>query len=644
MKVVTVIPFKRGVKKDALSYFSSREMTVGSIVSVPIRRKNADALVTSIEDVIATKSAIKQASYGLRRIMKVKGPSVFSASFFQTAGHLADYFAAGLGETLDALLPDSLLTNYEKIIFDLPKFPNPLLSTSHLKQEKLIFQAPLEDRLIFYRTAVREYFARQQSLFICLPSINEIEHFTKNLQRGIEEYVFTLHGEMSNKDIIQNTRGILSSTHPVLILGTPQYLCLPRPDLSVIVLEHESSPAYRRFNRPYIDFRVLAEILSAQNHLRLILADNFLRTEILHRAECGEFAELSSLSFRTRHNTPLVIVDMKKEDEINRGFSVLSRELKEAVRHTIARKEHMFIFNLRKGLAPLTICHDCASILFCSQCQAPVVLYAPSDKERFFFCNRCRQTYSADTLCKNCNGWNLKSLGAGLEYAQAELQREFPDLPLFILDRAHATRGRHARELIQDFFKTPGSVLLGTEMAFFYLNQPVTRSAVTSLDALFSIPSFRVGEKILRLLLELRALSEEGVILQTRNPGEHILDHTKSSNLVDFYREEIKERRTFDYPPFKRLIKITRLDSSASVESEREKLRRLFVNYNPYVFSGFIPKIKGKFVTHVILKIDPARWDLPELSGGNLDSRLLFLLKTLSPNCSIQVDPEDILY
>ena len=46
-------------------------------------------------------------------------------------------------------------------------------------------------------------------------------------------------------------------------------------------------------------------------------------------------------------------------------------------------------------------------------------------------------------------------------------------------------------------------------------------------------------------------------------------------------------------------------------------LTEKFKDYSPEIFSGFHPKLKGKYVTNTLLKLDPKAWSLPEISLGS---------------------------
>ena len=63
MKILEVIPIARGINSDTLSYFSGTDVTVGSIVSVPLRKKNIPALVIGLKDAEESKTEIRKSSF-----------------------------------------------------------------------------------------------------------------------------------------------------------------------------------------------------------------------------------------------------------------------------------------------------------------------------------------------------------------------------------------------------------------------------------------------------------------------------------------------------------------------------------------------------------------------------------------------------
>ena len=99
-----------------------------------------------------------------------------------------------------------------------------------------------------------------------------------------------------------------------------------------------------------------------------------------------------------------------------------------------------------------------------------------------------------------------------------------------------------------------------------------------------------------------------------------------------------------EYPPFKRFIKITHIGTKTETIYAKNTLLGLLEEYHPLIFSGFIAKQKEKYATNALIKIDPRKWSVPELSTGtSIDTSLSEKLSNLPPSFSISIDPEDLL-
>ena len=130
----------------------------------------------------------------------------------------------------------------------------------------------------------------------------------------------------------------------------------------------------------------------------------------------------------------------------------------------------------------------------------------------------------------------------------------------------------------------------------------------------------------------------------TPNERDPAIRAIESENLLHFVRGELEDRKEMGYPPFKRFIKITHLGDKEQTTRARRVLQDIFQEYNPEIFSGFVARLKGKYVTNALVKIEPKKWSLPEIShGSSIDENLLAKLLSLPPSFEVFVDPEDLL-
>ena len=114
MKIIEVIPISRGIGKETLSYFTGEEVRLGSIVSVPLRSKKIPGLVVKVADAAEEKSAIKAASFAVKKIDSLSHHDFLSPEFIESVIETARYTATSTGSILSALLPKTILEHVQK--------------------------------------------------------------------------------------------------------------------------------------------------------------------------------------------------------------------------------------------------------------------------------------------------------------------------------------------------------------------------------------------------------------------------------------------------------------------------------------------------------------------------------------------------
>ena len=323
--------------------------------------------------------------------------------------------------------------------------------------------------------------------------------------------------------------------------------------------------------------------------------------------------------FQKHHPKDLKAIEvLEKEPNKEKGeFKVLQDKSVEEIKSALQEKKNVFVFSLRKGLATITLCKDCGNSIACDKCGSTLVLYLSKDeKKKMFVCNKCSHQKDTDTTCNICGSWNLMPLGIGTDMVHEYIRKIFPKIKILKLDKESAKNKSGAKKIIEEFENENGAILIGTEMALFYLKNKIPLSVIASFDSLWSIPNFRMGEKILKILLTLMAKTENKLIIQVKNSQDGAILAIQKENLLSFVREELEDRKILGYPPFERFVKITHYGEKKDIQKAKEILGEMFKDYNPQIFSGFIQKKKGLYVTNALIKIKPTKWTLPAISIG----------------------------
>ncbi len=642
MFIIEVIPIAKNLTAESLSYFTAKDVPLGAIVSIPLRKKMVKGIVIGVRPAEDMKEEIKSASFALKKLEEVKSTEFFSKAFMEMTRDAADYYATSVGSILNILAPEYILKNIGKLKTEkAEKRTRKDIKSIH---EKYVVQGDDDERYGTWKSLVRQEFARKRSLFFLFPTIEEAEYAFSLLEKGIEGYAFLLHGSLPQKNIIETWNKVVKEPHSVVIIATGGFLSLPREDIGTIVVEKESSKSYKIPRRPFFDVRHIAELLSEKRGVKIFFADNFLRIETLYRHEEGELVEASPFKFRSLSTARDTLVDMRQPkslrekmetrvenqyDTSKKSFRILSVEVENLIARTKEESEYMLILATRRGLAPSTVCGDCQNIVICNNCSAPVVLHGKS-----FLCHRCGERRSTEEYCKVCGSWNLGSIGIGIDLVEEKIKSKFPDVSLFRIDSDTITTDKGAHEAIQKYRAQPGSILLGTEMMLQYIHDKAENSAIISLDSLFSLPDFRIQEKILSMIIRIRTLTTRDFVVQTRKADEKVFEYGLKGNMSDFYRSVIDERRKFNYPPFSTLIKLTLEGRKDEIVRQMEEAQTFLEPHEVDVFPAFTHTVKGNYVLHGLMRLENERW---------VDASLVEKLRSLSPSVTIKVDPETLL-
>jgi primosomal protein N' (replication factor Y) len=335
----------------------------------------------------------------------------------------------------------------------------------------------------------------------------------------------------------------------------------------------------------------------------------------------------------------VAVVDMRKKngDAEEQPMPLFSPEALSAILHAVQEKRRVFIFCVRKGFAPFTVCRDCGHIYTCDRCDAPMVLYGKNDTDerRVFRCSRCGRTKDAQTVCTQCGSWRLASYGVGIEHVVAHLAAHVPGVPVFSMSRDTVTTPQQAQKLIDAWQSSAPGILVGTQMVLPFLRTyPPHISVIASLDTLTFLPDFAIGERVFHIVSSLAAMTEDRLVVQTRTPDFAPLAYAVSGDGAGMYKYEDSIRKEFSYPPYSVFIKITRRGKKEAVVADLTALKGRLSGYSAALYPAFVSKIKNIHSAHLLLSVPEGAWP---------DEAVAAVLRSLPPQYIVDVDPETLL-
>lgn len=638
MYVIDTILLSERTNLGVLSYFKETFIKEGSIVNVPFRNKKVSALVIKSRPLSDVKGEIKSQNFALKKINGVEAESFFNSAFMKTTRSISRYYKVDVETVFSSFIMKSFIKNASKKIKFERKF------TDNSKNPTYIIQAPKKDRVEYYKSSVRESFAKKQSVMFIVPTQSQVEEWSDLLKKGIEQYIVRVHGSMTEKTQNSNIVKALTEKHPILIVGTPVVLSLNREDVDLIIMEEESSPYFRSINYPFIDARVFAETYAKASETKLVFGDSLLRFETISRFEEGEISEVRPILYKQNTNSVYSIVDMREEDK-EKGFKVIGEELKEGIERLKDRKNiKILLFSFRSGLYSSSVCRDCGEIVSCKDCGHPLMV-GVDEKEngkRIMLCGRCGKKEKSERLCSNCGSWDLLGLGITTDRIKEEMEKIVgDDFDIVVLDREKIRGKKSLENALDKINKSKKTIVISTEMGLSHLDRSFDLVAVVSYDTLFSIPLYDANEHIAHLNMELQEKTSSPIIVQTRNPENEILKSFKNRNILNLIREEIDSRKTFGYPPYKRLIKIK---WKGKKDFSRQKIAesQILDQFEAKKWLKSMPKDMCEL--NILLRVESKDWNTKKFLDETKEmDKIEEAISSLPGDFNIEIDPSNIL-
>jgi len=496
---------------------------------------------------------------------------------------------------------------------------------------------------------IREHQARHASVHVICATTEEVMHCYEHLQKN-NDHVYQLHSGITKARARKLFKEIIHLEESSVLISTPLFIDTYQHNKETLVIEHESSAHYYTPSQPYIDMRIMIYEYAKQMKLNIIWADTALRPETYTRqenfAECIEpfnkriFRE-QDIHIVRQHITKELQTDEERIRELqssNREFTTLANETRALLTESIKRKEKIFIYAHRKGLAPNIVCNDCGNIARSHTSGLPYSLYITHNhktkkSERKFICNLTGESILAFDTCQFCRGHNLVQLGIGTERVYEELKKLFPKVPTYIIDSTHTPTKKVLQEIIETYQKTTASVIIvGTQKALPHLDH-IDRVIIASLDSVFSRMSYNVHVDVLNLLTRLHERSIHPLVLQSRNITEFSLPIVRDGLYAPYIKRELDERKRFSYPPYGHVCVIQKDVTKQRVQQHYRIFEEALKPYEPYLMiQPGRTRTRSRIV--IILQLDTNTWSMKQQ-----DAKLAIFLGSLDRDCTVQFDP-----
>jgi primosomal protein N' len=364
MYAYEIMVLAKGKHPETLTYFGSVAIDPFSRVIVPLRKKDARALVVTCVPLSQVKGEIKSSDFALRKIKKIVGPALFAHGYIEAIQRLAQFYAVSESSLLMQCIPVQLLEYVSDTSDELPTMRERL--DTRPTSDNIVLAAPLTERIQYYKILIRQSLARKESLYICVPTVEDAEVVYSHIAPGIEKHTHLFHGKRTASQTKKELAWVINSAEPSIVVGTVPYLALPLQRLQTIVVEHETSQSYISMGGTRIDLRSVVHQLARMHGITLIISDTFPSVPTYYEKERGAFVMAAESSLRLNTAKELAIVDMKSPDE---GKGVLiGNTLRDRISRVLSSDGNVFLFALKEGLGAQVVCQDCGNTVMCQKC------------------------------------------------------------------------------------------------------------------------------------------------------------------------------------------------------------------------------------------------------------------------------------
>jgi primosomal protein N' (replication factor Y) (superfamily II helicase) len=346
-----------------------------------------------------------------------------------------------------------------------------------------------------------------------------------------------------------------------LILGVRSSLFLPFSDLGLIIVDEEHDGSYKQHDpAPRYHARDSAIMLAALHSAKTILGSASPSIESYSNAVNGKYG-LTGLKERYGliKLPGIVIANTREAYRKKLMVSHFTPELLQAMDEALGNDEQIILFQNRRGFSPYIECSDCGWIPGCVQCAVNLTYHKGINK---LICHYCGYTADVPHKCGNCHSTGMITKGFGTEKIEDEIKIVFPKARVARMDQDTTRNKNSFGKIIRAFEDRRIDILIGTQMISKGLDfENLTVVGILNADNLLNYPDFRAHERSYQLIEQVsgragRRQKQGKVVIQTSDPANRIIRLVVRHDYEGMFRLQSEERKTFNYPPSCRLVKI----------------------------------------------------------------------------------------
>jgi primosomal protein N' (replication factor Y) len=319
-----------------------------------------------------------------------------------------------------------------------------------------------------------------------------------------------------------------------------------------------------------------------------------------------------------------------REERKRGNETIFSEKVSDSITSTTS---DVVIYVQRKGYAAVATCHNCGYTARCNTCSVAEIYYETSKSLK---CHYCKTSHQIPSLCPECKKASLNLYGIGTEQVVSYLKE---------LHLPHTTIIRSDGNLdeLQHISLGTKNIIVGTEAMFRNIDWTRISTIIwLDIDTQLQYPDYRASEHVWHTLKELQYRAPQAMLyIQTYDPTQLLLRSLHEPERL--YRTELHARKTLQFPPYTKLIRLSTGGVSAyAAEREADRvfslLSRVVKKHSlhldiTYPIATYPTLHRGRYWYTILLKLDPTTWH----------TDLAMLTKELPSTWRIDPSPQSLL-
>lgn len=484
------------------------------------------------------------------------------------------------------------------------------------KQTVLLHGVTSSGKTEIYLRLIEEAFSKGNQVLFLLPEISITAQMLLRLKSVFGARVRLFHSKHNESERTELWWDLIETEEPFLVLGARSAVFLPFSKLGLVIVDEEHESSYKQSEpNPRYQARDTAIMLAKLHGAKVLLGSATPSVETLYNAKTGKYGWTRLQERFSNTGLPSIeILDvLKAKKQYRMKHPLFHPDLLKAISETLERKEQVLVFQNRRGFSTFLQCTQCGEIPHCRHCDVTLTWHKQSNR---LVCHYCGFSVENKGICPRCHQPELKTGGTGTEKIEEELNLLFPEARIARIDTDAIRTSKQWEEMIRKIEMQEVDILVGTQMISKGLDfGNITLTAIVNADLMLNYPDFKAHEKSFQMMTQVGGRSgrreRPGLVLIQSMDAEHqVLDFVRRYDQNAMLACELKERKTYGYPPFVRLIRISikhREPGACRLGAETLAgiLRAVFKNRVLGPESPLIERMRGLYYKEILLKIEP---------------------------------------